>query len=186
MLLFVGTAGHPPNLETAQHLVTRIMPLVRVKRPDARLLLAGGGMDALLFGGEYDKGVDYLGFVPCLAPVYARSRAFVCPMRNGGGTRIKLIDAAAHALPIVSSRIGAEGLDFEDGREILLRDDDGAFADACLRLLSDDGLCRRLGDAARAAMILRYDADAISTRVAAMVEAGLAGRSASAVSHRVV
>src|SRR4030095_7177078 len=80
-----------------------------------------------------------------------------CPIRTGGGTRIKVIEAAAYGKPIVSTHVGAEGLEFEDGREILLRDEPQAFADACIELFRDGSLSSSLGQTARAKAIKLYD-----------------------------
>ncbi len=80
-----------------------------------------------------------------------------CPILSGGGTRVKLVEAAAYGKPMVSTRIGAEGLELQDGQDFLQRDDPKAFADACVRLLQSDELCERLGAAARMAAIKHYD-----------------------------
>ncbi len=110
-----------PHIEAAERLVTRIFPLVKRKLPEARLLIAGKASDSLPSRRTTPENVEYLGYVPDLDGLYANTRIVCCPMLNGGGTRIKLIEAAAYARPMVSTRIGAEGLDFENGREILLR-----------------------------------------------------------------
>lgn len=173
VLLFVGSVGHPPNFEAAERMVTKVFPLIRAARPDARLILAGSGTENLPSRRASPQGVEYLGFVPDIAAVYAETRIFVCPMLNGGGTRIKLIDAAGHGLPIVSTRMGAEGLAFVDGDEIVLRDDDASFSQACLELLVDDARCKRIGQGARQRMLALYDADTISEKIRKMVESSL-------------
>ena len=89
-----------------------------------------------------------------------------CPLSNGGGTRLKLIEAAAYGKAIVSTSVGAEGLSFSDGAEILIRDDDIGIAEACVRLLNDDGLCARLGEAARTKAKSLYDRPVIRDRIA--------------------
>src|SRR5262249_5552633 len=102
-------------------------------------------------------GVEFTGFVDDLEALYQQSRVVCCPVLAGGGTRIKIIEAAACGKPIVSTRIGAEGLEMVDGMELLLRDEPKSFAEACLRLLKDSTLCNKLGYAARAAVIRYYD-----------------------------
>ncbi len=140
-VLFIGTYGYRPNRDGAERLVTRIWPLIREQVPDARLLIAGKSPEAIPSFRNSPPGVTFTGFVADLDRLYAQSRVVACPLTVGGGTRIKLLEAASYAKPMVSSRIGAEGLAFVEGLEILLRDDDQSFADACVRLLRDDALC---------------------------------------------
>ena len=164
-LLFVGGMGHFPNHEAAERMVNQIFPRVLAEHPAATLVIAGQGSDTLPSRAANPRNVEYLGFVQDLDPLIARTAVFVCPMLNGGGTRIKLLDAAAHALPIVSTRMGAQGIDFVDGRDVLLRDSDGDFAAACLELLVDPARSRRLGRAARAIIIAEYDAVGVQARL---------------------
>lgn len=164
-LLFVGSMAHEPNGEAAERMVRRIFPRVLARRPDARLVLAGKGSDALPSRAAGPANVAYLGFVQDLDAVTAGTAVFVCPMVNGGGTRIKLLDAAAQALPIVSTPMGAEGIGFTDGRDALLREDDEGFAAACLELLADPERGRRLGRAAREKIVAEYDAGAVQARL---------------------
>jgi glycosyltransferase involved in cell wall biosynthesis len=168
-VMFIGSYDYPPNVEAAQRLAYKIMPLVRARVPDATLLLAGKGGDALPSARANLAGVAHLGFVADLESLYARSRVICCPITNGGGTRIKLIEGAAHAKPLVSTRVGAEGLDFADGEEILLRDDDQALAEACVQLLLDDELCLRLGATAREKAVRLYDATNIRDEIARLM-----------------
>jgi glycosyltransferase involved in cell wall biosynthesis len=179
-LMFIGTCDYPPNVEAAERLVTRILPLVRREVPGARAIIAGKSSDRLPSRSGAPEGVEYLGFVEDLDALYARTRVVCCPIGIGGGTRIKLIEAAAHARPMVSTAIGAEGLDFIPGAEILIEDTDEGFARACIGLLRDDAACGRLGEAARARMRGLYDEATIRHRVAGMMWASVAHASGAA------
>jgi glycosyltransferase involved in cell wall biosynthesis len=170
-VLFLGAYHYQPNRDAAERLATRVWPLVRAEIPPARLILAGAGGDTLPSARAGLAGVDHRGFVDDLDALYAETRVVCSPLTRGGGTRLKLIEAAAYARPMVSTRMGADGLAFRDGGEILLRDSDAALARGCVDLLRDDALCRRLGDAARQAMLARYDAGAVARDVADMLRA---------------
>ena len=156
---------YEPNIESVMRLVRRIMPLVWQAVPQARLFVAGSGSDALSRASPADARIHYLGFVPDLDELYARSRVICCPMINGGGTRVKLIEAAAYGKPMVATSVGAEGLAFRHDEELLLHDDDAALAEACVQLLVDDALCMRLGSAARLRMQRLYDRSSISRKI---------------------
>lgn len=173
VLMFIGAYEYPPNAEAAERLVRRVFPLVRRQVPGARLLLAGKGAEGVgALASGVPEGVEVLGFVPDLAGLYAGTRVVVCPLSNGGGTRLKLVEAALYARPIVSTRMGAEGLDFADGVEAVLRDDDAGFAEACVALLRDDAACARLGAAARVRAEGAYEAGRIVARVREMMAPG--------------
>jgi glycosyltransferase involved in cell wall biosynthesis len=165
-LLFLGAFHYGPNVEAAERLVRRIFPLVRAHLPQARLLIAGDGSDRLPVAGAAPARVEYLGFVSDLDSLYARSRVVCAPIANGGGTRLKLVEAAAYGKPMVATRIGAEGLDFIDGVHILLREHDTDIAEACIRLLRNDTLAVQLGNAAQIMVRHRYEVEAIRSRLA--------------------
>ena len=156
-VLYLGSFYHPPNVLAAERLIGRIWPRVRARIPAARLLIAGADSERLPSRAAKPAGVTYLGFVDDLDSVYARSRLVCTPITTGSGTRLKLLEAAAYGRPMVSTRIGAEGLDFRDGHEIMLREADAALADACVDLLEDDAMCARYGAAGRAMVLDRYD-----------------------------
>lgn len=185
-LLYLGYHGYQPNAAAAEFLVREIWPRVLRRVPDAVLVVAGSGSERLPSRAEAPSGVRFEGFVEDLGALYRRIRAVCCPLRSGGGTRIKIIEAAAHGRPVVSTRVGAEGLGLLDGSEILLRDMPEAFAEACAELLADRPLCRRIGAAARDAVARRYDRRAILLQLqASLVEAlpgvhGLSKRPADA------
>jgi glycosyltransferase involved in cell wall biosynthesis len=164
-VLFLGAFHYGPNIEAAERMVRRVFPLIRALLPQARLLIAGEGGDRLPSAATAPDNVDYLGFVPDLDELYARSRVICVPIVNGGGTRVKLVEAAAYARPMVATRIGAEGLAFEDGKHILLRDNDRDIADACVRVLREDTLAADLGQAARVLMGRHYEIGALRDRL---------------------
>lgn len=147
-LFFIGAYGYPPNLDAAEYLINDIFPRVRQQIPQARLLLAGEAIDKLPSRASAPANVEFAGFVPSLAEVYARATIVCCPILAGGGTRIKIIEAAAAGKAVVSTTIGAEGLAFDDETEIVRRDDAATFADACVTLLMDAPRARTIGAAA--------------------------------------
>lgn len=160
-ILFIGLMTYEPNIEAATRLARDIMPLIWRSVPQARLLIAGDGSKDLRGHGDDDERIEYLGFVPDIDALYARSRIICCPLRNGGGTRIKLIEAAAYGKPIVSTFTGAEGLAFIENEEILLCNDDSGLADASIRLLNEDAACMELSKAASAKMRSLYEKSAV-------------------------
>ena len=168
-LLFVGMFAYGPNLEAAEWLVREIFPRVLAQVPEARLALVGGYIEKLDHLRAASRHVDFLGFVPDIAAAYARSAVACSPILAGGGTRTKIIEAAAYRVPIVSTTLGAEGLDFVDGREILLRDDAAGFADACIALLRDPARGRALAEAAFLSGRI-YDRERVIPEIAAALE----------------
>lgn len=174
-MLFLGLLSYPPNAAAAQRMIARILPRVRRAVPGARLVVAGHGPEAVPAHADRPEGVEFTGFVSDLDALYARSRVVVCPLLHGTGTRVKLAEAGGRARPMVSTRIGAEGLRFRDGHDILLRDDDEGFAEACARLLRDDAECERLRANARATAMAHHDASASVDRLEGLLR-GLPGR----------
>lgn len=173
-LLFLGNYTYEPNVQAAERLVHRIWPRILQACPGARLFIAGGSIGRLPSAKLSIAGVDYLGFVPDLNQLYARTRVVCCPLDVGGGTRLKLIEAAAYGRPMVSTRVGAEGLVFRNGVDILLRDKDAEFADACVTLFGDIEHCSQLGAAARVQMQANYDARSVRSQIVNLVRSIIA------------
>lgn len=165
-VLFLGNLAYPPNTAAALRLLRNIWPRVRAALPAARLVVAGPYPEELLSGNGDVPGVEICGFVEDLDSLYVGSRIVCTPITSGGGTRIKLVEAALHGRPAVSTALGAEGLQFQHGRELLLAEDDAAIAAACIELLDDDAACDRLAAAARDTALRHYDRE----RVLALIE----------------
>jgi glycosyltransferase involved in cell wall biosynthesis len=163
-LLFQGTFDYGPNVDGARWLVRDLAPQIRERLPDARIRLVGkttGSVDEL----ADPPRVTVVGRVPRMEPELAGADLVVVPLRMGSGTRFKILEAFAHRIPVVSTRLGAEGLAVEDGVHLLVADHPEAFADACARLSTDAALRRRLVDSAERLFEERYESAAARSRV---------------------
>jgi polysaccharide biosynthesis protein PslH len=156
-ILYTGAMDWYPNQDAVSHFVSRIWPEVRRLAPDATFRVAGRGASGELrqrFLGV--SGVQFEGTVPDMRAELARAAVCVVPLRIASGTRLKILEAAALTKAIVSTRVGAEGLDFVDGKEILLADAPRTFARAVAELVADLGRRRSLGLAARQRVEAQY------------------------------
>lgn len=156
-LLFIGTYTYQPNINAANFLIEQVWSRIYSVMPEARLIIAGKEPSKIRSYSAGVHGVEFTGFVDDLDELYRRVRVVCCPIFSGGGTRIKMIEAAAYGKPIVATRIGVEGLDLHDGQDFLLANTPKLFAEACLDLLRKDTLCEQIGANARATAIQYYD-----------------------------
>ncbi|MCZ7547428.1 MAG: glycosyltransferase family 4 protein [Anaerolineae bacterium] len=114
--------------------------------------------------------VHFTGYLDDIKPTLARSWACVVPVRHGSGTRLKILEAMAAGVPVVSTTKGAEGLEVTPGRDLLIADEPAAFADAVLRVLGDTDLRQSLAEAGRQIVTRRYDWSIIGDRLLAFVD----------------
>jgi glycosyltransferase involved in cell wall biosynthesis len=174
VLLFVGFLGYEPNLDAARWFAEAVLPLVRQRRPDTQLLVVGRfESPAAVAGLRAADGVTVTGEVADLAPVLAGARAAVVPIRFGGGTRVKILEAFAAGLPVVTTSVGAEGLSVRDGEQLLVADDPRGFAEACLRLLADPALAAGVAGRGRAFWEQHHRPDALGSAVGQVLDAVL-------------
>jgi glycosyltransferase involved in cell wall biosynthesis len=165
--LFVGTLGYYPNEDAVRYLGTEILPRMgRSAKRQILLSVAGGGATMALqeFAKRHD--ITIVGQVPDVRPWYEQSGAVLAPIRAGGGTRIKILEAFAFRRPVVSTSLGVEGLDVRDGDHVLLADDADSFAEQCLRLWDDPVLAAHLVDQAYALVLRSYTPDTLRTSLA--------------------
>jgi polysaccharide biosynthesis protein PslH len=149
-LLFVGTMSYAPNIDAMRYFCGDILPILR-RRLDRsfRLSIVGRNPPAEIMAlQETHPEICVHANVPDLAEHYARADVVIVPLRMGGGTRIKILEAMGYGRPIVSTSVGAEGLEFADGAEIMIADDGEAFASRCAALLTDPDTSRRIADRA--------------------------------------
>jgi glycosyltransferase involved in cell wall biosynthesis len=170
-LAFTGTMNHPPNADGAAWLASEIWPRVRAEMPEARLLIVGRDPPRAVRALDGDDGITVTGPVPDVAPFLERAHAVVVPLRSGGGTRLKVLEAMAAGRAIVSSSVGCEGIELEPGRDLLIADAPGEFAAAGLRLLREPQLRRELARAGRGLVETRYDWRMLGDRLAETLEA---------------
>jgi glycosyltransferase involved in cell wall biosynthesis len=144
-VLFVGSLNSVFNREGLEWFFVQVWPTLAARVPDARLEIAGAG--PLL---DLPDGVEQLGFVEELEPVYAQAQLCVAPLLSGAGTRLKVLEAMAHARPVVATNVGAEGLAVSGEDGVLCRDSGDDFARACCELLLEPSVALDLGKRARA------------------------------------
>lgn len=138
-ILFVGTMGYFPNVDALLFFAEKIVPILRQRsRQPWQLRVVGKPPQKKWFRKlKYFPEIKLSGFVKDLHPEYEAADIVVAPIRGGGGTRIKILEAFAHGVPVVSTSKGVEGLDVDNGVHLLIEDDPRLFADACIRLMND-------------------------------------------------
>jgi glycosyltransferase involved in cell wall biosynthesis len=154
-VMFFGLLSYIPNVDGVMHFVRDIWPRVAEARPDARLKIVGGRPPASLLSLVGPR-VELTGFVPDLRPHLAAAAAIVVPLWLAGGTRLKIVEGMAMGKAIVSTTLGAEGIEAVPGRDLLIEDQPAAFAEAVNRLLAEPTLAARIGQSARQLAVQRY------------------------------
>lgn len=167
-VLFVGHLGYRPNLHAALRLARTILPRLRREDPSARLMIAGRAPGRRLRAAvEGVEGVTLIADPPDLSPIYAQAAMAMIPLTEGGGTRIKVLEAMACGLPVIATAKAVEGLELTPGRHFLLAETDGDFVAAATRLRHDPGLRDRLRKTARELAERQHGQQAIADAVAA-------------------
>lgn len=156
-LVFTGLMDWMPNVEGVIFFIKEILPHVRKAVPGVRFAVVGRDPVARLRRvAVREPDVVVTGGVPDVRPWLAGAAVVVVPLQTGGGTRLKILEAMAMGRPVVSTRVGAEGLDLEDGREICIADDPFKFAERTVALLSNRAEAARIGQAARWRVVKSY------------------------------
>lgn len=156
-LVFTGKMDYRPNVDAALWFADEILPRVRARAPAARFVIVGQSPHARLRSLSGRRDVVLTGRVDDVKPYIERACVYVAPLRMGGGTRLKVLQAMAMGKAIVSTPLGCEGIDAQSERAVWLANAPQEFADAVVRLMHDDTLRRDLGAGARALAVARYD-----------------------------
>jgi polysaccharide biosynthesis protein PslH len=154
-VVYFGLLSYLPNIDGVIHFVRNIWPRIAEVHPDARCKIIGGRPPPSLLALAGPR-IELTGFVADLRPHLAAAATLVVPLRLGGGTRLKIVEGMAMGKAIVSTKLGAEGIEAVHGRDILIEDQPAAFADAVNRLLTDPSLAARIGQSARQLAVERY------------------------------
>lgn len=160
-VVFIGGAVSFPNRDGVEFFLRDIWPAIRERSDAATFHVLGRADDAHKQEFEREPGVACLGYVDDMRPHLAEAECSVVPLRVGGGTRLKILDAWAMGKAVVSTSLGCEGLEVRDGENILIRDDPLEFAEAVSRVLGEPALRDRLGEAARETVVELYSWDVI-------------------------
>ena len=172
LVTFVGAMDWEPNVDAVEYFCSEVWPAIKAEMPQARFRIVGRNPDRRVqkwASDSSDKSIEVTGRVPSVVEHLRQSSIVIVPLRIGGGTRLKIYEAMATAKAVVSTTVGAEGLDVHHGRDIILADDPHAFAQAVIMLLRDSELRRRYEKAA-AETAARYDWPAIGERFSEVLQ----------------
>jgi glycosyltransferase involved in cell wall biosynthesis len=164
-MLFLGSFRHLPNQEGLEWFTRFVLPRILKKRPGARLIVIGSDPPPRHTLPGDTSAVELVGFVEDIQAPLHQYAVFVCPILSGSGVRVKLLEAFASGIPVVSTSIGAEGLAGQDGEICALANDPQAFADKVADLLSDAEAARELAVKARNAVVRQRDMRTITARL---------------------
>jgi len=176
-ILFLGSFRHTPNLEALTWFVEEVLPLVVAEEPRARVMVVGSDPPKRS-SFRHAEAVELVGFVEDVRDPLARYSLFVCPILSGSGVRVKLLEAFAAGIPVVSTRLGAEGLADRDGEICALADEPAEFARRVVDLLRDPQKAEELAARAREEVVTKRDIRGMTERLVESYRAEVLRRNA--------
>jgi glycosyltransferase involved in cell wall biosynthesis len=157
-LIYHGTMSGHMNVDAIIYFYEKILPHIRTEIPDVKLTIAGANPDKKLLNlANIDKNIVVTGAVEDMRPYVAGSKVVIVPLRIGGGTRLKILEAMAQEKPVVSTSVGCEGLEVIPDKDIIIANDPKEFADRTVKLLEDEGLRIKIGLNGRKLVEAKYD-----------------------------
>lgn len=171
-VIFVGTMSWYPNVQAVEYLIREVWPQLLSRFPDLHLNIVGGGApESLVQLGKAAKQVTFHGFVDDIRAHINSSAAFLCPISDGGGTKLKVLDALSMAIPLVAHPVACEGIAVTHGRDVLFAQSPEDYVQALAMLLGDSDFAERLGNEGRDLVMNTYS----SARVGETMRALYAG-----------
>ncbi|MFQ3549464.1 MAG: glycosyltransferase family 4 protein [Armatimonadota bacterium] len=164
-ILHIGTMYWPPNVDSMLYFYKSIYPLIKKQIPESTLTIAGQNPVNEIIKLSEDKSVNVTGYVDDIRTIAENCGVFIVPLRSGSGVRVKILNALAMGLPVVSTSIGAEGIDIEDKKHILLANSNHEFADAVVKLLENKQFAKEIGDAGRKLVQEKYSWDIVGKKL---------------------
>lgn len=165
-LLFFGTMSWYPNIEAAEFLIKEIAPELERRHPELMIDIIGASPPSrILEAAAVRSNVTVHGFVDDIRDYVSEALAFLCPIKDGGGTKLKVLDAMAMALPIVANPVACEGIDLESGKSVVFAETPCEYLDAIERLAVSPDFARYLGHNARKLAEAKYSVNAIGERL---------------------
>jgi glycosyltransferase involved in cell wall biosynthesis len=181
IVVFTGSMDWEPNIDAMEYFCRDVWPTILTEFPKARFQIVGRTPHPRV-RRLASESVEVTGSVPSVTDYLKPATVVVVPLRIGGGTRLKVYEAMAMGKALVSTSIGAEGLDFTDRRDLYIADDAKSFGDAILQLLRDTEL-RRQCEVNAAALAARYDWSQIARSFAQVLEEAIATQLTGALSR---
>lgn len=166
-LLFVGTLWYQPNEEAAFYLIDKIYPLLKKAFPQIKLNIIGEGasLQLLNHAKKWGEEIKFLGKVNDIRPYLSKAGALIAPILSGSGTRIKILTALAMGVPVISTKIGCEGLEVKEGQNILIAESPLEFLEKFRQLLTDQNLRERLIKNGRALVENKYSPSVLKRKI---------------------
>jgi glycosyltransferase involved in cell wall biosynthesis len=156
---------YEPNIDAATFFCTHIWPLVREKQPEAKLFIVGRNPSPEVKRLESKPAITVTGTVPDVSPYYKQAALTVVPLRSGSGTRLKIIESMAYGRVVVSTTIGAEGLEYQNGKSIFIYDEPEDMAEGIIRLMQNIKLREEIAISARKHAEQKYDSTVIADKL---------------------
>lgn len=172
LIVYIGAMSWQPNADAARFLASTVLPRVQQRCPEARLRIIGRDPGATLMAFNGKRGVEVTGEVPSMLPHLNDAAVLAVPLEAGGGTRLKILEAMAAGLPVVSTPVGAEGLEVVPDVDLKIAER-GDFADALVNLLTDRAGATARAEHGRAVVRQKYDWSSIGASAAAAISARL-------------
>ena len=170
-LLFIGNFNHTPNRDAVEFFVEKILPLIHKTLPKVRLDVIGSNAPHH-FQAYASEGVNIHGYVPDIEPLFQSSRVFVAPLRFGAGVKGKIGDALSYGVPVVTTSVGAEGMQFEHDKEVLLANTPEDFANYVIQAYTNPELWQRLSDAGYEHIAKYFSPEAVERTILGSLECG--------------
>ncbi len=166
-LLSIGTMFWPPNVDSMLYFCADILPKIKERVPNVKVNIVGARPTEAVraLGTQDPHTIVVTGSVPDVRPYGEDCGAFIVPLRAGSGMRVKILNALAMGLPVVSTSVGAEGIEVTNGENIVLADGPGGFADAVVRVLTQPALAEKIARGGRSLMEARYAWDRVGERL---------------------
>lgn len=174
-LIYTGSMDWFPNEDAAVYFIDEILPAIHIKRPNLKFYVVGQFPSERLKRYGNRPGVVVTGRVDDVKPYIVRATVYVVPLRIGGGTRLKILEALAMGKAVLSTSIGAEGLNLTAGDEIMIADEPTKFADTVVQLMENNSLRRKLGGNGRRRVEAEYDWRRIGEKLQGLYEGVIAG-----------
>ena len=165
MLLFTGTMNYFPNADAAIYFCDEVFPRIRERHPKACFYVVGNHPSEPVKRLEAHEGVTVTGYVPDVRPYFEKASVFVAPLRAGSGIQTKNLEAMAMGVPVVTTSVGAMGLEADIGKELLVADTPADFAEQVIHLLDNKRLRKTLAQTARTRVENSYSWEAIGERL---------------------